>query len=189
MPSDPEPTSDEWARDVSAEVAAGSRRALEALYEATFDDLLRYVRDRTRRDDAFALDCVHDAWLRVVDGMPPLSTRAALDGWLRRAALSAALDRLRRDHRRVARERSALQPTTADEPTDLREALARDLRALSPDDRDVLDLRFRRGLSLFALAEALGIGMKAAEMRLRRALGKLRERATGGDTTEKRVDS
>jgi len=187
MPAAPEPKSDEWARDVSAGVAAGSRRALEALYEATFDELLRYVRERTRRDDAFALDCVHDAWLRVVDGLPPLPTRAALDGWLRRAALSAALDRLRRDQRRVARERSTLQPTTTGERADLRESLARELRALSPDDRDVLDLRFRRGLSLHALADALGVGMKAAEMRLRRALSRLRERVTGSGS--ERVDS
>lgn len=173
---------DAWARRVSAGVAAGSRDALEALYAARFARLIRLVLARTKRDDAFAIDCVHDAWLRVVGHLPAMATLEALDRWLARAAISAAIDRVRTDAARARREanreanRAGRPPTDPDPDTELIEQMQRELASLAESDRTVLDLRFRGGLSLEAIGVALGMGMKAAEIRLRRALARLRHR-------------
>ncbi len=179
MPSEPEIAYDDaWARRVSAGVAAGSRDALEALYRARYVRLFRLVRSTTRRDDAFALDCVHDAWLRVVRGLPAIDTVAGLDRWLARAAMSAALDRLRAESVRDRHESASAAPeerTVWRDEEERIDSMQRELERLSTEDQRVIGLRFRGGLSLEALGSALGIGMKAAEIRLRRALGRLRE--------------
>lgn len=137
--------------------------------------------------DAFALDCVHDGWVRVVRRMPTFHSLDALDRWLRRAVLTAALDRTRTDLRRARREASHSgdhHPAVDDETVEL---LACELESLGSDDRAIIDLRFRRGLTLARIADSLGIGMKATEMRLRRAVRRLRERVAtatrkGGDS-------
>ncbi|MFO0829002.1 MAG: sigma-70 family RNA polymerase sigma factor [Phycisphaerales bacterium] len=179
LPSDDRAIDDGWARRTSAGVASGSRAALAALYEARFERLFRFVRSRSRRDDAFALDCVHDAWVRVTQSLPALTSLAALDGWLMRAALSATLDRLKSEHSRLAREaQHVVEPPSTVETI---ESLARELDRLAADDRSLLQLRFWRGLSVRHIAAALGIGEKAVEMRLRRAIGRLGERMEAPD--------
>jgi RNA polymerase sigma-70 factor (ECF subfamily) len=177
--SDDRTIDDDWARRTSAGVASGSRSALASLYEAKFEQLFRFVRSRTRRDDAFALDCVHDAWVRVVRSLPAVGSLAALDAWLFRAALSAAIDRLKSERARAAREvRHTVEPGATAEAI---EALTRELARLPEDDRSLLQLRFWRGLSIAHIAAALGIGEKAAEMRLRRAVGRLQDRMEAPD--------
>lgn len=181
--SDDRTIDDDWARRTSGGVASGSRAALASLYEARFEMLFRLVRSRTRRDDAFVLDCVHDAWVRVVRSLPALRSLAALDAWLVRAALSAALDRLKAERARGEREtQHAAQSATALPATgESIEALARELAELSDDDRSLLQLRFWRGLSIAHIAAAFGIGEKAAEMRVRRAVARLHERMEAPD--------
>ncbi|MDZ4754025.1 MAG: sigma-70 family RNA polymerase sigma factor [Phycisphaerae bacterium] len=143
---------DAWAQRVCAAIAAGSREALAQLYEARFERLFRIVRNRTRRDDAFALAA-----------------------WLVRMVLSAAVDRLRMDASRSRRE-SSQAAHAGMRDADLLAAMEEELRQLSDDDRSVIDLRFRRNLGLERIGAALGISVKAAEMRLRPALGRLRIR-------------
>jgi len=168
---------DDWARAVSIGVTRGSPAALESLYRARSAQLYRLIRSRTKRDDAFVLDCVHDAWIRVVRHVPQCPTLDALDRWLTRAALSAAIDRLRTDAARDRREGSSisLPPAPATESEYVR-ALVAELAHLTDDERDLLRLRYRSGLSLEAMARTLGIGAKAVEMRVRRALARLRQR-------------
>jgi RNA polymerase sigma factor (sigma-70 family) len=109
--------------------------------------------------------------------MPELRSAVALDAWLVRAALSAALDRIKSE---VARARREAQHVNA--PGFNEHALAQQLRAeidrLEPDDRDAITLRYVHGRSLDAVAVVLGIGSKAAESRVRRALNRLRSRLT-----------
>jgi RNA polymerase sigma-70 factor (ECF subfamily) len=186
MPArDDQTIDDDWARRTSAGVASGSRAALASLYEARFDLLFRYLESRMRRDDAFVLDCVHDAWVRVTRSLPALRSVAALDAWLLRAALSAALDRLKSERARDDREtRYAVGEsgtTERDEPGRVLASLEDELAELGQDDRSVLRLRFWRGLSIAHIAAALGIGEKAAEMRLRRAVARLHERLEASD--------
>lgn len=183
MANTPPILDDAWARRISAGVAAGSRDALGALYLARYERLFRIVQAKTRRDDAFAIDAVHDAWLRVARQLPVVTTLDALDRWLARAAISAALDRLRSESSRRRRE-DMERPARNETDQELIDAMLSELDQLNQADRSVIELRFRRGLSLEALARVLDVGAKAAEIRLRRALGRLRGRMTGRTVRE-----
>ena len=185
MADAPHTTSDDdaWARRTTAAIAAGSRDALASLYERRFGFLFRVVRDRIRCDESFALDCVQDAMLSVARSLSPMHSAAALDAWLRRTVLRAALDRLRSEARRRQREARVARPERdAGAPSDPLAELEAELAVLDSEVRALLDLRFRRGLTLSQLGATTGLAPKAADSRLRRAIARLR-RALGGDAT------
>jgi RNA polymerase sigma factor (sigma-70 family) len=187
---------DLWARRVSAAIAGGSREALGQLYEAKFDLLFLTARERTRRDESFALDCVQDAMMRVASSLPRLDSMASLDRWLRRVALTSALDRLRAESVQQAAiramveegrggescgsDRGASAEDRASPSPDHIGAIEEELAALAvmhPDDRGLLSLRFVRGLTLPQLARHLGLAPAAIDSRIRRLLARIRGRA------------
>lgn len=174
-----QPLDDEWARRVSAGVAAGSRDALRDLYEARWRLVYERLRLVTRRDHEFALDAMQDAWMRALRRMPPLPDLASLDRWIDRTALTAALDRIRSERRRAFRE-GASRARNGTSDAEAIEELRAALLALSDPDRSVIGLRFGRMLSLAGLGETLGIEVGAAQMRLARALRRLRSRLGKG---------
>lgn len=164
---------DAWAARVSAAIAAGSREALATLYESRFAMLLETVRRATRCDESFALDCVQDAMIRVATRLGRIETVAALDAWLRRVTINAAIDRLRNERSRL----DALRAITTDGQSaafDPIVELSRELARLPHEERSLLSLRFVRGLTLEQLAEHLGQAPKAIDSRIRRTLARLR---------------
>jgi RNA polymerase sigma factor (sigma-70 family) len=177
-----DPADDDWARRVTHAIAAGRRDALAELFERRFDGLVALVSARTRRDCDFALDCVQDAFVRVAERLPPLAGAAALDAWLARAALRAAVDRLRAEAARARRERAAGVPAhaPAPAPSDLHaldDELAALDAALDDEQRALLRLRHAMGLTVRQIARHLGLGEDAVESRLRRALRAARDAA------------
>lgn len=167
---------DAWAFAISSRAARHDRQAIAELYEARYAMLFHHVRQRMGRSDDFACDCVQDAWLRILRGMPVFHTIATMDAWLLRVVLSCALDQIKGERARSRRE-SARVPTNSDGDRDrlLRE-LSDEIGHLEADEREVMILRFLRGRPLAAIAEALGIKLRAAESRLRRAMRRLRKR-------------
>jgi RNA polymerase sigma factor (sigma-70 family) len=118
-----------------------------------------------------------------------LDESASLLGWLYRSTRFAALNQLRDDRRRQARERQAMQnsdPTseTIPEWDRVRPALDEAMTDLSDDDRDALLLRFFKNQDFRAIGQSLGVSDDAAQKRVSRALEKLRaEFARRGVTT------
>jgi len=167
---------DAWARRVSRGVAIGARDAVAELYERSYDRMFWIVRERTRRDDDFACDCVHDAWMRILRGMPELTTMAALDAWLARVAITSAIDRIKREGNRVRHESAVIASDAASTERSEFDRLDAELAALSRDDCDALQLRIARDHPMDVVAETLEISVTAAESRVRRALRRLRER-------------
>lgn len=173
---------DAWARRISHEIAAGSRDALGELFAHRFDRLVALVSARTRCDESFALDCVQDAFLRVAESLPPLVSLAALDAWLAKAALSAAIDRLRSDagrRRRKARPSSGRDEPPVDSEISLADEIASLEARLDDEQRLLLRLRHAAGLTIHQIARHLGLGEAATESRLRRANDAARQ--TGQD--------
>ncbi|MFO0827599.1 MAG: sigma-70 family RNA polymerase sigma factor [Phycisphaerales bacterium] len=179
----PQQVDDDWARRVSSGIAAGSRDALSALFAARFDFLLRVARDRTRRDESFGLDCVQDAMVKIARSLPPFDSLAALDSWLRRTILHAALDRIRAERSRAARDAAHGNESERDDDDERIAALQAELDRLPADERHFLWLRFRRGLTLAQIATHTGKAPKAIDSRIRRALARLRVRL-GAPTRE-----
>lgn len=161
-------------------LARGDHAALSALYDAWFPRALGLARTMTRRDEAFCLDVVQETFVRVIDHAPRLANLAGtddLDRWMAAVVRSAAIDLLRRDLRRAARE-TLSQHRTSSERRDQPHASTHEIQsliaALHPDDQELLMLRFGRGTTLDGAARAVGTSLGAAYGRIRRALQKLR---------------
>ena len=86
-------------------ISAGDREAFGVLYEAWFDRSLAIARAVTGRDESFCLDVVQNAMIRVARSMKPMDSSAVLAAWMASVVRSAAIDQLRRETRRVRRER------------------------------------------------------------------------------------
>src|SRR4051812_26077471 len=90
-------------------MSRGDRRALAAFYERYFGLLLRLARAATGKrraaDEHLCLDVVHDAVLKVVRTVRPVTGgEGQLVAWLELVVRSVAYDLLRREQRRSARE-------------------------------------------------------------------------------------
>jgi RNA polymerase sigma factor (sigma-70 family) len=161
--------------------------------------LRRYAADAS--DEAFGqlvsrhVNLVHSAALRLVNGdahlaqdvaqlvFTNLARKAAalppdvvLAGWLHRDTYFTALEILRKERRRRAREQQALAMNEIELDWQHIHPLLDDaLNQLHPTDRDALLLRFFEQCSLIEIGQRLGFGESGASRRVSRALDKLRE--------------
>jgi RNA polymerase sigma-70 factor (ECF subfamily) len=156
---------------------------LHALYSRHAAGLRRYLARMVGPADAE--DLVHDVFERAQRAAAP-EAQSNRSGWLYRIARNAAVDRLRG---RVIAEREDVVAALGDGAGDACEPrpdteLARaqmgacvlDLvERLSPTHRAVVLLSELRGLTDLETAEALGIGLGAAKIRLHRARRALRD--------------
>lgn len=174
---------DAAAARLSAAIARGDPTALDEFYRAWFDWSYAMARRLTRRDESFCLDVVQDSMLRVARSIRRMPTHADLERWMTRVVHTAALDALRRESRRLARERSrATTPATSDARSEFelkeRTQWVRDqLQRLPPADRWLLWLRIARGRTLADAGAASDIGAHAAHGRIRRTIERLRDSA------------
>lgn len=164
-------------------IARGDELALAAFYEAWFDECYTLARRLTGRDESFCLDVVQDAMLRVIRSMRPMRTQRDLSRWMARVVHTAALDRMRDERRRAARERRSAAGGAATGPDERVEWIAAQLAALPETDRALLGLRFGRSRTLAQAAEATRMTEGAAHGRIRRAIERMRKSAwTKGDS-------
>lgn len=173
-------------RDTTIAIRRGDSEALRRHYEAWFGPCYTMARKFTRRDESFCLDIVQDVMLRIVKAMPILETEAQMQVWMGAVVRTTAIDLLRRERRRVARERRTHIDRPDGEPADAdvhtREAaqwLAREVRDLSHQDQALLRLRFASDRTLREVAMASGLTDGMVHGRIRRALGALRR--AGGE--------
>ncbi len=154
--------------------------AFDDLVEAHLGDVHRYLvyltGDRTLADDLTA-DAFERAW-KQRDRFDP--RRAGPRGWLLAIARSCALDHLRAERRRGARERLAAirEPgRDAEDAAGLCDgysaALEAGLARLSAADREVIALRVLLELDAAEAARLLEITPTACTTRLSRALSRL----------------
>ena len=123
--------------------------------------------------------------MRVIRYMRLFDDEQALDRWLACVARSVAFDHLRRERRRRLREREAMdqRATGADNDAQDQDVLERldwvrrELRGLDRVAAEIIELRFRAGLTLEAIGQRLGLTVGAVHGRLMRAVAKLRRKA------------
>lgn len=170
-----QPLDNDWVRRTTAAVAKGDRAALAVLYEAWFDRCYSMARSITRRDEAFCLDVVQDAFLRVIRAMRGLESCEQLEAWMSRTVHTAALDLLRKDSRRLRREVARGRGEVAADAGATDDAIAWVVAKLAEmPDRSLVGLRVGKGRSLDAVGAAAGMTGDAAHGRIRRALVRLR---------------
>lgn len=160
-------------------MVAGQREALASIYDSRCalveHEVLRALGHRAD----LAPDAAQDAWCRVARRPVECASAARLDAWLRRVAASAAIDLLRSELARRARQNRAAR-TKPEAAAFIQDAAQLDaarqlLARLEDADRAILELRARTNSTLEQLASALGIGPAAADSRVRRALDRARK--------------
>ena len=170
------------AARLTAAIAAGDTEAFARFYRQWFQTMYADARRVTGRDEAFCLDIVHDAMLRVIRSMKPLAGETDLARWLGAVIRSCAYDRLRAESRRRLRDRAhgakaiaAVEVPETD--ADRLRWLEAQLRALDEGSLQLLLMRHRLGWTLQRIGRALGLEPGAVDGRLRRIVARLRRRA------------
>ena len=166
------------------DLRAGRHAALERLYRAHAPTLLRYGRQFARPEAV--QDAVHDLFTRIWERRTTLSPDAQPRPYLL-FSLRNALIRSGKRAERVTEltERAHARDDAPDAETRIvaeehAEARQRTLRtaldALSPRERELVELRFHQGLDYDEACEVMGISYQSARNTLVRAFGKLRGR-------------
>jgi RNA polymerase sigma factor (sigma-70 family) len=162
-------------------VARSDDDALAALYD-------RYGRQayalalRVLRDPALAQDAVQDAFLTVWRTAPSFDrARGSASTWLLTIVHRRAVDVVRREDRRRAfplDDAPVVAGDSVDEAVEIREQRVRvraALDALTPAEREALELAYYGGLSQSEIAERLGVPLGTVKSRMFAGLGKLRD--------------
>lgn len=165
------------ARDLMRRVARGERAAAATLFERYGDSVYRYLRGCGASPED-AEDLTQEVFVRAMARAPSYRGRGSLEGWLIRSARSRVIDRSREEIARSRREREWLESREESaaphwKATDL---LSRMMKALAPEDREVIVLAKFLGFTAPRMGEVLEVSPGAARVRLHRALGRLAER-------------
>ncbi len=171
-------------RSCIGRMSAGDTSALEELYDRhtpmLYGLVLRIVGGAADAEEVLQ-DTWLQAWRRAVTWDP---ARGTVAGWLVTLARSRAIDRIRSVASRRRAETAAPlpdAPLTADEPAanaaqrQRQERLSAALAALTPRQREVLDLGYFGGLSQSEIAARIGAPLGSVKSWTRQGLMRLRE--------------
>jgi RNA polymerase sigma factor (sigma-70 family) len=165
-------------------LAEFSRNGSEAAFRQLAERHLNLVYSAAMRmvngDTHQAQDITQLVFLNLARKACSLPANVVLAGWLHRATRFTALEWVRKERRRVEREREAatmheLEAAGEVEWSHLRPILDAVLDELEDDDRHTLLLRFFEQQSLAQVGNALGIAEDAARKRVSRGLDQLRD--------------
>ncbi|MBL8685446.1 MAG: sigma-70 family RNA polymerase sigma factor [Myxococcales bacterium] len=164
----------------------GDHDALIALYDrygaTLFSLALRVVRSRSDAEDI-----VQDAFVRAWREAPSFDrTRGSAATWLATLTRNRAIDHLRAKGRKARREdaheiesaiddeRRSQTPEGDAARAERAEAVHKAIEALSPEQREALELAYFGGLSHSEIAEELGLPLGTVKTRLLTAAKRLR---------------
>ena len=167
-----------------ARAAEGGQRALAALYDET-SALVYGLALRILRDQQAAEDVTIDVYLQVSRQVSSYNaTRGTPSAWLLTLTRSRAIDRLRQEAHRRAREEPleathmpsrTAGPEECTATTELRCLVQHALARLTPEQRQVIDLAYYAGLSHTEIAAQLDQPLGTVKTRIRTGLMRLRE--------------
>ena len=169
-------------RRLTAAIASGDPEAFAQFYKAKFDYVYAVARRSTGYDEQACLDIVQDTMMRVIRYMKPFDEAKSLSNWLTRVTRSVAIDHLRKERRRRAREQRAAEGRRQepdDVPSELHERiewLRREMRGVDRVSAEIIELRYRGGLTLEAIGRRLGMGTGAVHGRLTRTIARLQKK-------------
>jgi RNA polymerase sigma factor, sigma-70 family len=156
----------------------GSEKAFRELVSAyisfVFSTALRIVGG----DRPLAEDVTQTVFTDLARKAALLPKNVQLGGWLHRHTCFVARNTLRRERRRIARERAAVEMNSTEDYTEAnlgQVALVLDevINDLSAEDRSAIMLRFFEEMDFRSIGEALGSTEDAARMRVSRAVEKM----------------
>lgn len=156
---------------------------------APFDTLYQRYLEKVHRtclsftnDTQTAQDYAQDIFLKVFRRLDSFAHRSSFSTWLYATAHNHCLDQHRLRKRLpteplapdLAQTLADSSPFTDDAKEDQLGLLERQLAKLSPLDKDLLRLKYERGLSVVALSQHYQLSESAVKMRLKRSRDRLR---------------
>ena len=175
---------DHETEKLTAAMAAGDENAVESFYRQYFDWLYAQARRVTGRDEAFCLDVVQDAVLRVIRTVRGVGSHAQFRAWLRLVIRTTALDLFRAEKRREKREAFVVELQSCDDfpyglfDDEQHEWVRKQVEKFDPELVQMIELRFEQHWTLARIGELLGLSTGTIDGRLRRAIEELRQRAS-----------
>ena len=161
-------------------VAEESEPAFAELVRRHLDLVYSVALRQVGGDTQLAEDVTQEVFTALARKATTLVARPVLGGWLYRTAQFAAIDVVRTESRRRAREKEAhtmheqtANPGAAADWEKLRPTLDQAIGELKDADRDAVVLRFFEGRSFADVGARLRLTENAARMRVERALDKL----------------
>jgi RNA polymerase sigma-70 factor (ECF subfamily) len=184
LPGSSKPRSTEDEADLVRRVAEGDQLALARLYDR-FSGMLLALARRVLKDESVAEEVLQEVFLQVWRQAARYDrSRSSVSTWLVLITRSRAIDRLRS---RQVKERTAAHlqqenpaPHTSPEGPgsvflkERRRRLRREMRALPPEQRQVLELAFYEGMSQSEISASTGIPLGTVKTRTLLAMKKLR---------------
>ncbi len=156
--------------------------ASEEAFAALVERHLNLVYSSARRQvgsDAVARDVAQAVFLDLSMNAKRLRPDTHLGSWLHVVTRRTAVDAIRRESRRIKRERIAVEiaamKSTSPIWTNIEPLLDEAIGALDPPDRTAVLLRYFEDRSLRDIGGALGVSDDAAQKRVSRAVERLRE--------------
>jgi RNA polymerase sigma-70 factor, ECF subfamily len=174
-----------WAALVQS-IAAGDQLALHELYEmahrVVFTLMMRITANRETAEE-LTIDVFHDVWRRASRYD---AANGTVLGWIMNQARSRAIDRLRFESRKKRSQGDDVRPLdeVAADPCDVLvmreqgESLRAALAALTPDERQAIEMTFFGGLTRAEAAARLKQPLGTIKTRIRSGLHKLRQALT-----------
>lgn len=172
----------EWVEQARAGDTDAFRKIVERHSRKLFQSAYRLTGNEQNAEDV-----VQETFLKAFRNLQRFDGRSQFSTWLFRIAVNCAMDLMRKESRRMARERAedvvqmaslATEHPRPDRLAASREAgraVIRVLRRLSPTERAAFVLRHFEGYSSAEIGQMLGIRGGAARNAVFRAVGKLRE--------------
>jgi len=154
----------------------------EAAFRELVSRYLNFVYSTALRlvggDSHLAKDVAQTVFISLANDGRTLSTEVLLGGWLHQQTFYAATKAVRTEHRRLRREREAVEMNELQDDSEsiwrkVAPILDEAITKLENDDRAAILLRFFEGRNFRSVGEALGSNEDAARMRVNRALEKL----------------
>jgi RNA polymerase sigma-70 factor, ECF subfamily len=150
------------------------------LFDSCYPRLARYAYARTG-DHADAEDIASEVFVRALESLDSYQERGLpMEAWLFRIAHNLVVDRLRRSNRFERADDDYEEPAGSSDPASIAEEriLMKDVKAamacLTPQQRDVVTLRFFAGLDSREVAEVLHKSRGSVREMQRAALDRLR---------------
>ena len=168
----------ESLRDLVVRAQQGDVMAYGRLVLAT-EDMVFAVGCRILKDRALAEDAAQETYLRAFRRLGDLSAPAAFPGWLRRIAVTVAMNMRRSRRRTFLRLDEGIDVPILDElearwSDSQRQRLAAALLTLTREERRLCDRRYHGGWSTARLAREARVDEAAMRKRLQRIRDKLR---------------
>lgn len=171
-------------------VRLGEPEGATELFRRYSESILRYT-DRILGSRAEAEDVTQEVFLKAIVRVDQYDGRAPVASWLFAIAANACRDRLRRSGRRASVPLDSVAEPTAPGPSpdrvlvesERRRLVRRALAALSDEQREALVLARFHGMPYVEIARTLEISEGAVKTRIFRAMEKLKDVFSEGDSS------